>query len=127
MAWKEYCAENWLKELQESMDRCSGHCDITGILLKMALNTIQSILYNLLTCEEKPVEKNCGKRRKSWSPAFPYICTMFSNLSFHESYALSASPFKLDRSEICHSLEGLRKTSHSINLYQTTKFYSSPN
>ena len=40
---------------------------------------------------------------------------MFSNLSFHESYSSSASPFKLDRSEICHSLEGLRNTSHSIN------------
>ena len=33
VAWKEYCAEYWLKELQESMDRCTGHCDITEILL----------------------------------------------------------------------------------------------
>ena len=43
VAWKECCAENWLKELQESIDRCTGHRDITEILLKMALNTIQSI------------------------------------------------------------------------------------
>ena len=35
--------EYWLKELQESMDRCTGPCDIIEILLKMALNTIQSI------------------------------------------------------------------------------------
>ena len=40
---KEYCAKYWLKELQETMDRCTGHPDITGILLKTALNTIQSI------------------------------------------------------------------------------------
>ena len=46
LGWKEYCAEYWLKELQESMDRCTGHHDITEILLKMALNTSQSI--NLL-------------------------------------------------------------------------------
>ena len=39
VAWKEYCSEYWLKELQESMDRC----DITEILFKPALNTIQSI------------------------------------------------------------------------------------
>ena len=32
-----------LKELQESMDRCTGHHHITEILLKTALNTIQSI------------------------------------------------------------------------------------
>ena len=40
---KEYCADYWLKELQESMDRCTDHCDITEILLKKALKTIQSI------------------------------------------------------------------------------------
>ena len=41
---KEYCVEYWLKELQESMERCTGRCDIhvTVILLKTALNTIQS-------------------------------------------------------------------------------------
>ena len=43
VAWKEYCAEYWLKELQKSMDRCTGHQNITEILLKTALNTIQSI------------------------------------------------------------------------------------
>ena len=45
VAWAEYCAEYWLKELQESMDRCTGHRDMTEILLKMALNTIQSIFF----------------------------------------------------------------------------------
>ena len=29
VAWKEYCAEYWLKELQESMDRFPSHRDIT--------------------------------------------------------------------------------------------------
>ena len=43
VAKKEYCVEYWLKELKETMDRCTGCCDITEILLKMALNTIQSI------------------------------------------------------------------------------------
>ena len=43
VAWKEYCVEYWLKELQESMDMCTGCRDMTEILLKMALNTMQSI------------------------------------------------------------------------------------
>ena len=33
VAWEELCAECCLKELQESMDRCTGHHDITEILL----------------------------------------------------------------------------------------------
>ena len=28
-AWKEYCADYWLKELQKSMDRSTGRNDIT--------------------------------------------------------------------------------------------------
>ena len=32
-AWKEYCAEYWLKKNKESMGRCTGHRDITEILL----------------------------------------------------------------------------------------------
>ena len=47
VAWKEYCAEYWFKELQKNMDRCTGRRDITEILLKMALNTIQSINQHL--------------------------------------------------------------------------------
>ena len=43
VAWKEYCAEYWLKELQESMDRCTSRRDLTEILLKTALKTKQSI------------------------------------------------------------------------------------
>ena len=42
MAWKEKYAEYWVKELQESMDWCTGCRDITEILFKMVLNTIQS-------------------------------------------------------------------------------------
>ena len=40
---EEYCEEYCLKERQESMDRCTGHGDIPEILLKMTLNTLQSI------------------------------------------------------------------------------------
>ena len=47
VAWKEYCAEYWLKELQESVDRCTDRHDITEILFKTTLNTRQSI-----NCEE---------------------------------------------------------------------------
>ena len=43
MTWKEYCVEYWLKEPQESMGWYTGHCNITEILLKTVLNTIQSI------------------------------------------------------------------------------------
>ena len=46
MAWKEYCVEYMVKELQESMDMCTGCCDKTEILLKTALNTIQSFNYH---------------------------------------------------------------------------------
>ena len=32
--------EYWLKELQESMNGCNGHCELTETMLKMALNMI---------------------------------------------------------------------------------------
>ena len=41
MAWKEYWGEYRLKDLQESMDRCTGRHDISEILLKMVLNPMQ--------------------------------------------------------------------------------------
>ena len=46
VAWKKYCGEYWLKELQESMDGCTGLPDITEILLKKTLNkcTINTII-----------------------------------------------------------------------------------
>ena len=40
VARKENCAEYWLKELQESIGGCTGHSDMTEILLKTTLNTI---------------------------------------------------------------------------------------
>ena len=40
-----------LKEIQESMDRCTGHSDITEILLKTALNTIQHYLVCTPSCK----------------------------------------------------------------------------
>ena len=47
VAWKEYCAKYWLKELQESTDKCTGHRDITEILLKTTFNIIQSITQSI--------------------------------------------------------------------------------
>ena len=40
VSWKEFCAEYWLKELQESRDRCTGRRAITEMPLKKVLNTI---------------------------------------------------------------------------------------
>ena len=46
VAWKEYYVEYWFKELQESMDRCTGRRDITEIPLKNGVNTInQSVRF----------------------------------------------------------------------------------
>ena len=70
-----------LCELQESMERCTGCRDITEILLKMALNTIQSFNGN-----------------QHFSP----LPTMFSilpktNLKFLFTFMLSsANAFNLD-------------------------------
>ena len=64
VAPKENCAGHWLKELQKSIDWCTGHRDITEILLKKALNTIKIIhsisfekirVYNMTAqCEDGP-------------------------------------------------------------------------
>ena len=40
VAWKDNCTEYWLKQLQESMGRCTSRFDITEVLLKTVLNTI---------------------------------------------------------------------------------------
>ena len=40
---KEYCAEYRLKDLQESMNRSTSRRDITEILMKTPLNTLQSL------------------------------------------------------------------------------------
>ena len=89
VAWKEYCAEYWLKKLQESMDRSTDRCDISGILLKMvfkhhtinqSLNLYQSTKFRTVKtdsiCRQKTkcdskfevfyrkYRKHCGKRKK---------------------------------------------------------------
>ena len=66
--WKEYSAEDWLKELRESMDRCTGRRDITEILLKTALNTIQSInqLINPNLKFDENGRKVIPKGKKHW-------------------------------------------------------------
>ena len=92
---------NGLKELQESMDRCTGCCDVTEILLKV-LNTTQSTINKLFTKQQIlrlvqiQVQNKCklkaeilfgmgrkpsGKRRKCWLPAFSRFSTVFSKAS----------------------------------------------
>ena len=60
MAWKEYCAEYWLKELQESMGRCNGRRGITETQLKTASNTIQSINNQPMRCKQLRKAKSFG-------------------------------------------------------------------
>ena len=43
-AWKQYCAEYRLKELQESIDRCTGRRDRTKAMLKRKLNITQWLI-----------------------------------------------------------------------------------
>ena len=43
VAWKRVMCEVLVRRTQESMDRYTGHHDITEIMLKMALNNIQSL------------------------------------------------------------------------------------
>ena len=57
VAKKECCVESCLKDFQESMNRCTGCCNITVILLKIALNTIQS---------NNRKRKDYDKKRKCW-------------------------------------------------------------
>ena len=45
VAWKEYCAKYGLKELQESMDRCTGCRNITELLLQ---NSVKHFTINQL-------------------------------------------------------------------------------
>ena len=43
VAGKEYFAEYCSMGLWKSMDRPTGHCNITEVMLKMVLNTIRSV------------------------------------------------------------------------------------
>ena len=51
MAWKEYCVEYQLKDLQESMDRCTGRCDIT----ETVENGLKDHSINQLKCNSMAV------------------------------------------------------------------------
>ena len=85
VAWKEYYAEDWLKELEESMDRCTGCSNITEILLKRMLNTIQSINKTKLKAfadinfnVSHVVQCLFGKWRKCWLTVFAPFPTVSS-------------------------------------------------
>ena len=58
VAWKEYCVEYWLKELQESLDRCTGIRDINWSTVETALNTIQSINFSMRGIVVKYLRRN---------------------------------------------------------------------
>ena len=105
VAWKEYCVEYWLKELQESMDRCTGHCDITEMLLKTALNTIQSISQSqsrVLTTQKKKAFRNIvgkGKCCNQYFHLFPCFL-MVSILIWRTFYLSSANASSLVKFKI---------------------------
>ena len=67
LIWKQYCAEYWLKELQENMYRCTGDRDITERLLKTTSNTIQS--FNQPTFND-PFENIVGKGENAGNKHF---------------------------------------------------------
>ena len=69
---EENCVENRLKELQESMDRCTGCYDITE-MLKMALNTIQPINQSFIHDSEAKGCSNAIFRLGLRTPSFQPI------------------------------------------------------
>ena len=72
VAWKEYCAGFWFKELLESMDRCTGCRNITEILLKTASNTKQSIFLRVIKTRDclgrvrRPFNHSSESRAPPW-------------------------------------------------------------
>ena len=62
VAWEEYCAENCLKELQETMERSICRKNITEILLKMVL-THYHTMPHFDTLKIYSCGKHCKKRR----------------------------------------------------------------
>ena len=53
VAWREYYEEYYLIVHQESMEMCTGRRDITALLLKKALNTIQQYNHKPPDCVKK--------------------------------------------------------------------------
>ena len=69
VALKEYCMEDWLKRLQKSM--YTGCRDITEIILKLALNTIQSFnqsCTNVMLADQLQVAKKLRIVRQFYWP-----------------------------------------------------------
>ena len=62
VAWEEYCEECWLKDLQARVDRCTGHCNITEILMKTAFNQ----LINSLTAYDYFSDGHVGNQPVAW-------------------------------------------------------------
>ena len=55
---KKYCAEYWLKELQESMDRCTGCCDISA---KNSVKHLSKQTYVFMCLKCKSFKNAVGK------------------------------------------------------------------
>ena len=81
VAWKEYYAEYWFKELQERIDRCTGHYDITNILLKTGLNTMQSV--------------NQHTRGRRLGMDFWVLMFILLSLNYFEEYKMVRYPINL--------------------------------
>ena len=79
VAWKEYCAEYWFKELQESMDRCTGCRDIPEILLQTGLDIIQSINTSHILCKKNKYMLLCIVRAAWGSKGVLTVMKMIYN------------------------------------------------
>ena len=65
VAWKEYCVEYWVREFQECMDSCTGHRDITAILLKQTIYINQLSIVALIM--DPLIAQNCAIDRSATS------------------------------------------------------------
>ena len=83
VAWKEYCEEYWLKELQESMDRCTGRRDITALNTynQSVIQTINSVQY--LTTLSRVIQT---RRKKSVITVENGRILVTSKSSFHAMF-----------------------------------------
>ena len=82
--------EHWLKEVQESMDRCFDCSNITEIMFEMAL-TLSQTSPGFYVSAVQVFWKHCGKRRNCSSRAISPFPTVFSKrlvLQTHENQGL---------------------------------------
>ena len=71
VAWKEYYAEYCLKELQESMDRCTGLRDINEILLNKIQSRLEPFRGFVVNCKKTLAIHNKSPFLRMFSKALP--------------------------------------------------------